>query len=203
VKKHAIALCAVLFAANLYAINAQTIGLSTSKETYHYGDYLEIVISVPEITGDDAVLYIVDSSGKKSTAIPVVIQNLTTTITSPNPFDSLIFKEDKYEIEIQYAGENASVEFELVDAGNVVMPFGSSVVVPQWATSSISDYGLLKFLVDKNIISLQGQTLAENAKVPSWFKTNALWWSEKKISDEEFVNGLTYLLRNNLVLLEA
>jgi len=192
----------ILFAAAMHAADAQTIEVSTSKDTYNYGDYLGINITVSEITGDNAVLYIVDSAGKKSTAIPVEIKNLTTTITSPNPFDSLLFKEGKYEIEIQYAGERSYAEFDLIDAGNVVMPFGSNVVVPQWSSGTLSDYGLLKFLVDKNTISLpEGKTLMESAKIPSWYKINASWWSEKKISDEEFVNGLAYLLSQKVIKL--
>jgi hypothetical protein len=176
--------------------------VSTSKDTYNYGDYLGIVINVSEVTGDNAELYIIDSSGKRSTAIPVVIQNLTTTITSPNAFDSVIFKEGKYQIEILYSGASSSAEFSIIDAGNTVMPLGSNVVVPEWAAGSISDYGLIKFLVDKNVLSVpEGETLDTDARIPSWYKLNASWWSEKKISDEEFVNGLAYLLSHKVIIL--
>ena len=201
-KKQILVFCVILFVANMQAASAQTVQITTSKKTYSYGDYLEITISVPEITESTATMHIVDVAGKKSAAITIPIQNLTTTITSPNPFDSLIFKEGKYKIEIQYAGANASTEFDLVDAGNLVMPLGSNVVVPQWSSGTISDYSLLKFLVDKNTIILpSGKTLEENVKIPSWYKQNASWWSEKKISDGEFVNGLAYLLSRNAISL--
>lgn len=193
-----------IFATSMYAADAQTVQVSTNKHTYNYGDYLGITITVSEITQGNAVLYIVDSAGKKSTAIPVVIQNLTTTITSPNQFDSLLFDEGKYKIEVEYSGASSYAEFELVDAGNTVLPFGSNVVVPQWASGAISDYGLLQFLVDKNTIALpEGKTLDESARIPSWYKANASWWSEKRISDEEFINGLDYLLRHNVIDLQA
>jgi len=186
----------------MYAVEAQTVQVSTSKKTYNYGDYLEITISVSEITENTATMHIIDDAGVKSAAIPVPIQNLTTTITSPNQFDSLIFKEGRYKIEIQYGDAISSAEFDLVDAGNTVMPFGSNVVLPQWSEGSISDYGLLKFLVDKNTITLpDGKVLSQNAKIPSWYKRNASWWSEKKISDEEFVNGLRYLLSHKVIAL--
>jgi len=202
VKKQVLGVCVILFVTSMQVVDAQAVQVSTSKKTYNYGDYLEITISVSDITESTAVMHIIDEAGKKSTAIPVQIQNLTTTITSPNQFNSLIFKEGNYKIEIQYAGANSSAEFELVDVGNMVLPFGSDVVVPQWSDGTISDYGLLKFLVDKNTITLpEGKVLNENAKIPSWYKINASWWSEKKISDEEFVNGLVYLLSHKVITL--
>ncbi len=201
-KKQALVLCLVLFAAAMHVADAQTVQITTGKKTYNYGDYLQITISVSEVTENTAVMHIIDEAGKKSTAIPVVIQNLTTTITSPNQFNSVIFGEGKYTIEVQYAGASASAEFELVDAGNIVLPFGSDVVIQQWAGGAISDYGLLKFLVDKNTVALpEGKSLKESVKIPSWYKKNASWWSEKKITDEEFLVGLGYLLSQKVIVL--
>jgi len=81
-----------------------------------------------------------------------------------------------------------------------MMPYGSNVVVPQWVVGTISDYNFLKFLADKNVISLSpDHALKESVKIPTWYKTNAVWWSEKKISDAEFVNGLQYLLSKKII----
>lgn len=189
-----------LFSAQAFGVELPQI--FTSKQTYHYGDYLSVTIKVSEVTGSDAVMYIIDSSGTKSTAIPVKIRDTTTTITAQAPFDSLLFKEGKYELQLDYDGTKLFAEFELVDIGNIVMPFGSNAVIPQWTDGLISDYGLLKFLADKNTISLpEGKILKQGIKIPSWYKTNALWWSEKKITDEEFVNGLDYLLSHKVIVL--
>ncbi|MEW6044297.1 MAG: hypothetical protein AB1608_08535 [Thermoproteota archaeon] len=201
-KKQIIATVLLVVLTGLQSIEAQEIQVSTSKNTYHYGDYLQITISVSEVTEDAAIMHIIDSAGTKSGSIPVRIQDITTTITSPNPFDALIFKEGKYKIEIQYGGSVASTEFEIVDAGNAVMPFGSNVIVPQWVDGMISDYGFLKFLADKDIIKLpESKALTQNAKIPSWFKTSAQWWSERKITDEELVNGISYLLSRKVITL--
>jgi hypothetical protein len=175
------------------------IQITPSKKTYSYGDYLSIIISVSEVTGDNAIMHIIDSDGVKSSGIPIQIKNAVTTITSPNSFDASIFKEGKYQLEIEYAGQNGVAEFELIDAGNTVMPLASNVVVLEWAHGTISDYTFLKFLVDGNAVSLQGDIILENAKIPSWYKTNGLWWSEKRITDSEFVNGLQYLLDEKII----
>ncbi|MEM2785433.1 MAG: hypothetical protein QXW37_02060 [Candidatus Nitrosotenuis sp.] len=201
-KKQIIAVAAIVVLAGLQLAGAQELQINTSKNTYHYGDYLQITISVASVTDDNAIMHIIDSTGKKSSSIPVRIRELTTTITSPNPFDELVFKEGKYKIEVQYGDWSASTEFELVDVGNIVMPFGSNIVVPQWVDNMISDYGFLKFLADKDVVKLpQGKSLTQGAKIPAWFKTNAKWWSEHKITDGELVNGINYLLSSKVITL--
>ena len=35
--------------------------------------------------------------------------------------------------------------------------------------------------------------------VPSWVKHNALWWSQGMISDEDFVNGMKWLVENRVI----
>lgn len=40
-------------------------------------------------------------------------------------------------------------------------------------------------------------------KVPSWIKSNALWWSEDKITDENFTNGIEFLVENKIIILES
>jgi hypothetical protein len=183
-----------------YATGAEPLQVSTSKQTYHYGDYLSVIIEVSDTTAGNAVMYIIDSGGVKSSAIQIKISQKTTTLTAPNSFDPMLFKEGKYKIEIDYNGAKSFAEFELVDIGNVVMPFGSTAVVSQWSDGKISDYIFLKFLADKNLVSLPaGQSLGENAKIPSWYKTNAKWWSEKEITDEEFVKGIQYLLSKKII----
>lgn len=172
----------------------------TSKKTYNYGDYLSISINVTKVTNNVGTMHIIDEDGTKSGAISVQIKNATTTITSPNPFDVVIFKEGKYQIEIEYAGAKGITEFELVDVGNIVMPLGSNVVVSQWANGAISDYAFLKFLADKNVIKLQDDhTVMESIKIPTWYKTNGFWWTDRKISDSEFVKGLQYLLDRKII----
>lgn len=179
---------------------AASVQINTSKYTYNYGDYLTVTIQVSEVTGSDATMYIIDSNETKSTAIPIKLRDKTTTIVAQSPFDPILFKEGKYKIQLDYDGTKTFLEFELVDAGNVVMPFGSNVVVPQWSGGAISDYNFLKFLIDKNVILLPpDKTLKDSVKIPSWYKTNARWWSDKMISDSEFVAGLQYLVDSKIV----
>ncbi|MDE1764501.1 MAG: hypothetical protein KGH88_09735, partial [Thaumarchaeota archaeon] len=35
--------------------------------------------------------------------------------------------------------------------------------------------------------------------IPSWIKNNAKWWSNKQISDSEFIKGIQYLVQNGVL----
>lgn len=174
------------------------IQITSGKETYSYGDYLSITITVSDVTGDNAIIHIIDSDGVRSSGIPVQIRNTTTAITSPSPFDASIFKEGLYQIEVEYAGQKGAAEFEIIDSGNIVMPLASNIVVPEWVHGVISDQTFLKFLADNDTVSLQS-ALKDGVKIPSWYKTNGAWWADKKITDAEFVNGLQYLLDEKII----
>ena len=42
---------------------------------------------------------------------------------------------------------------------------------------------------------------AEEFLLPSWIKTSAVWWGQDKISDQDFVYTLQYLVDNNLIVI--
>lgn len=39
----------------------------------------------------------------------------------------------------------------------------------------------------------------EKEEIPTWLKSNAKWWGKYQISDREFVDGLQYLIQNNII----
>ena len=52
-----------------------------------------------------------------------------------------------------------------------------------------------------NVIQVEFSPTAEKngSVIPDWIKNNAKWWSEKQISDEDFLTGIQYLVENGLV----
>lgn len=178
--------------------SAQSVIVQTSKSMYNYGDYLSLTISVPKVTGKNAILHIIDAQGTKSSAIPIQITNKTTTITTPVPFNAEVFKDGKYQIQISYDGMTSSVSFQLSDAGNLVLPYGSNSIIPQWINGAITDAMFLKFLAEKEMINTP-QKLTDKTDIPDWYKNNAKWWAERKITDSEFVRGLQYLVEQKIV----
>jgi len=47
------------------------------------------------------------------------------------------------------------------------------------------------------------QSSNEDTNVPSWFKNNAKWWKEDKISDEEIINAIENLLKRGIIKLDS
>ena len=191
-----ILLLAIIF--TMPIASAQSLGVKTVKSTYNYGDYLSIEIIVPKVTAKSAIMYITDSQGVKSTAIPVPIKNQTTTITAPNSFNAEIFKPGTYQIQIDYGNATSSVSFKLINDGRSVLPYGSTAVIPNWVGGSISDQFFFKFLVEKNIIKSSDKP-SEKTVIPYWYKATAKLWLDKKISDSEFIKGLQYLVDKKII----
>lgn len=57
--------------------------------------------------------------------------------------------------------------------------------------------------VHRQICTHQSQTLSitlHKTLVPDWIKSNAKWWSEGTISDGDFVQGIQYLIKNNIIV---
>jgi hypothetical protein len=42
---------------------------------------------------------------------------------------------------------------------------------------------------------------AEEVILPSWIKTTAIWWGQDKISDQDFINALQYLVENKILII--
>ena len=43
----------------------------------------------------------------------------------------------------------------------------------------------------------------EKNEVPYWIKTNASWWASDKISDDDFIAGIQYLINNEIIRLDS
>ena len=83
-----------------------------------------------------------------------------------------------------------------------------------WANGEISEneflYGI-EYLINNNIISIhfmlcsekiESQTISSTELVPDWVKNNAKWWSEDLIEDTDFVNGIEYLIKKQIISID-
>src|SRR3972149_4708548 len=51
--------------------------------------------------------------------------------------------------------------------------------------------------------SLTENVSAQEEILPSWLKTTAVWWGQDKISDQDFITALQYLVENNVLTFES
>lgn len=52
-------------------------------------------------------------------------------------------------------------------------------------------------------IGLSINASAQQPAIPSWIKNNAGWWASGKISDDEFVKAIQYLVQNGIIQVQS
>ena len=60
---------------------------------------------------------------------------------------------------------------------------------------------VLTFFSISLFFSLIENVSAQEEILPSWLKTTAVWWGEDKITDNDFVSALKYLVENKLLVI--
>ena len=79
-----------------------------------------------------------------------------------------------------------------------------------WANSEISESEFMsgiEYLINNNIISIQPvpcstANASSTELVPDWIKNNAMWWSEDLIEDADFINGIQYLVKKQIISID-
>ncbi|MGB6464030.1 MAG: hypothetical protein WA799_01805 [Nitrosotalea sp.] len=179
------------------------ISVATNKPVYQYGDSLSFSVTVSNVTGDMAVLEIVDQSNQSSSPIDMIITKPVSNITAPVPFYKTTFAPGTYFVKIQYSGSNATTSFQLVDAGDIVIPPQFKEVASSWAQNQTSNklFGEnIFYLVNSGTIKIDGYHDQNMTAIPSWFKNDALWWSNGSISDNDFGHVVQYLLESKMMI---
>jgi len=180
-----------------------SINIYTDKEIYSYGDILTFTIEVSEVTGDSAFLYIIDDEGKN---IPISVTDSKTVVPSPFPFESTVYPQGKYTLEIQYSESSDTAEFELIDSGNVVIPIWITEFSKYWYNGAISDLEFangIEFLINEGIIVVpqtQSQETINEVKIPDWVKRSTGWWIDGLVSDREYASALEYLIKVGIII---
>jgi hypothetical protein len=90
----------------------------------------------------------------------------------------------------------------------------SDSIIPDWVRSNARWYseGVINesdftegiaYMIKHDIMKIPNVTKqsheASGSKVPDWVKSNAKWWSEGTISDDDFVKGIQYLVEKGII----
>ena len=181
------------------------ISIATNQSVYEYGDHLVMIISVSEITGDDASIYITDPTERRSLLLQQPISQEYTEFPSKFPFDATIWKPGTYVLELEYLGDKSSTQFIIEDTGKIALPFWIKDLAHMWITEPLvtdKDFArALEYLIEKGIISIPYTEPGTEtvSSIPEWVKNNAEWWIEGKISDTEFALALQYLVKAGII----
>ena len=188
-----------------YSLAESAISITTNQSVYEYGDHLVMIVNVSEITGDDASIYIIDSTERRSLLLQQVISQEYAEFPSKFPFDATIWKPGTYVLELEYSGDKSSTQFIIEDTGKIALPFWIKDLAHMWITEPLvtdKDFArALEYLIEKGIISIPYTEPGTEtvSSIPEWVKNNAEWWIEGKISDTEFALALQYLVKTGII----
>jgi len=99
----------------------------------------------------------------------------------------------------------------------IEIPFWIKNNAEWWAEGKISDQEFIKgieYLIQNQVIDFdetyqivtyqdaEFNQILSDVEVPSWIKNNAEWWAEGKISDQEFIKGVEFLLENGIMAID-
>jgi hypothetical protein len=208
-KKHTVIVLIFIMISTIFpnAFAQPDVSIVLGKTTYSYCEKLFYTIEVSEVTGDPAIIHIRDETGKGSSAIPIQISNLQNPVPSLIPFESEVFPLGTYYIDVEYSGAKNTVEFELLDLGNICIPSWIKQLTYYWVTEQISDVSFsdgIEFLIEKEIIKIpetKRNTGEIETEIPRWVKVNAGWWIEERISDNDFAQALQFLIKVGIIII--
>lgn len=173
------------------------VQITTGRPEYHYGESLSFSISVSNVTGDVAVLQIIDQFNQSSSPINIMITKPISNITAPVPFYRTTFAPGPYLVHVQYDGTSASTSFKLVETDDIAIPPQFKVVASSWVHNQTSDrlFGEhVAELVRSGVITVENYQEQNTTAIPKWFKNDANWWSTGEISDNDFGHVVKYLI---------
>ena len=186
---------------------APSISIETSQNVYEYGDHLNIMIKVSEITGADAYIYIINTEERKSLLRQLPISQEYTEIPAPFPIESgsPAWLVGTYGLEFEYSGAKSSTQFTLEDTGKVGLPFWIKDVAKMWVTDQISakEFSVaIEYMINAGIIKIPYTAADDNVSattIPPWVKYNAGWWAAGAIDDTTFTLALQYLVETGII----
>jgi len=188
------------------SVSAQSIPdvkIIMTSEVFHYGEKLDYTIIVSDVTGDDAVIYIIDSTGMRSPLYSTPISQEETRVIAPIAFDSIIWNDGEYSLEIEYSGANDKTSFIIIDDGSVGIPYWINDLAKLWLNPpNIPDKEFAKgitYLIEQKVLDVQES--GDELYIPEWFKFTTAWWSSGQITDTTYAHAIQYLLNEKFMII--
>ena len=187
-------------------VNAQSTldaKIIMTSEIFHYGEKLDYTIIVSDVTGDDAIIYIIDPTGMRSPLYSTPISQEETRVIAPIAFDSIIWNDGKYILEIEYSGATHKTDFTIIDDGHVGIPYWINDLAKLWLTPpNIPDKEFAKgiaYLIEHKVLDVQES--GDELYIPKWFKFTTAWWSSGQITDTTYAHAIQYLLNEKFMII--
>ena len=180
-----------------------------------HNDYGDEVIGIYD---DENILENITINAKNEDGFKIISFEFEPTVTlDKSTLMTNVWDENKNAVRnyfndaIQVTGPNnsgLSSEYDN-DSQAAVIPQWIKNSAKWWAEGEISDpnfLGGIEYMIKTKVIDVQTTDNEENnsddvdsTDIPYWIKNNAKWWGEDLISDEQFVSGLQFLIKNGII----
>ncbi len=118
-----------------------------------------------------------------------------TTIKSASDIevtDEILFTFKNTKREALLAWDKTKQYHEVIDKQTGILLFAkqeSRILKSVWTAE----------LTDTNIFTKEIKIQYEDMRIPPWFKTTVKWWTGGQISDKEYLDAISYLLKNKVM----
>jgi len=161
-----------------------------------------------KFTYADSDTYIIFDSGKPVKIVDPngYFANAEFTILEKDTFNLTL----KYKLVFAKMMENSHILLRVWDFDkrntDVIHLNAIEVVKGQKKITSFEGTGLLKdetvipsILDETDSLEISREELRNGEYVPAWIKTSAGWWSEKRISNSDFIMGIEFLIQEKVI----
>lgn len=154
------------------------------------------------------LLLVVDSDSKNNLPIDTVTEDnpgWSKSIQSSLTKSTTVFKENF---------EDSHITFDMEKGQSITTTFSEIPIWIKnnaywWSEEKIDDDDFvagMKYLVDQKIMVIPERHVVSiletppEIEIPDWVKNNAGWWSEGRISDDEFVQSIEWLIEEGIMI---
>ena len=195
-----------------------TLGSSNSSEAYNFGNMIDSshirVIEQNQVNSSEIQNYtrILDlktgfaHSQQDANTISPFLEIISTPM-GYNKTDSSItqivtdFNGFKRTALVAFHSSENSTSKMVFDAETgILLEVKSTSIITIGSTPELVDF--TNKLTSTNMInsdSAEIKTLKKTISIPSWVKNNAGWWAKGSMSDNDFINGIQYLIKQGMM----
>ncbi len=149
------------------------------------------------------------NQGKDDEKTSITCKNSQYIIISTSEQSGKVFHQGQRLTTIIAANGFASIIYENIeDLKPYEIPKWIKNNAGWWANNEISDdtfVNAMQFLIKDGIIeipeNIESTQDPQSDKIPKWIKNNAGWWANNEISDDDFIQGIQYLVKEGIIQL--
>jgi hypothetical protein len=144
---------------------------------------------------------------KQSFAYLVQIQDASGATVSLSWLTGFLTANQSMEVDYDWTPEAAgSLIVTIYVKDTDTLPFDATTNQPgdenDWALLFAEGDDLaIPVTFEINVTNKSGELVQEEATIPDWIKNNAGWWAAGSIDDDSFLNGISYLIQNGIIVI--